>query len=144
MKVVWQHQVKGKHSMCVYGSMTVRIYNVWCACTYVDGDVRMDASMPWCTCTSAENSLHNCTCSVRAVYVHFFGKKNWKKNDFFFTNSQHKKLLLIKTVVVFWKQHVCLPRMWTTNTKILKLHNCTYTTRAVPYGITDFITVPTK
>ncbi len=34
--------------------------------------------MPWCTCTSVVNSLHNCTCSARAVHVHFF-----KKNDFF-------------------------------------------------------------
>ena len=41
MKIVWQQPVKGKHRMCVDGSMTVRIYNVWCACIYVDADVRM-------------------------------------------------------------------------------------------------------
>ncbi len=28
--------------------------------------------MPWCTCTSTVNSLHNCTCSASAVHVHFF------------------------------------------------------------------------
>ncbi len=39
--------------------------------------------MPWCTCTGAVNSLHNCTCSARAVQVHFFLKKNFKKRFFF-------------------------------------------------------------
>jgi hypothetical protein len=42
MKVVWQQEVKGKHSMCVYGSMSVKIYNMWCVCIYVDSDVCMN------------------------------------------------------------------------------------------------------
>jgi hypothetical protein len=35
----------------------------------------VEAVMPWCTSTSAVNSLHNCTCSARAVHVHFLKKK---------------------------------------------------------------------
>jgi hypothetical protein len=48
--------------------------------------------MPWCTCSSAINSLHNCTCSACPINVQFFLKKITK---FFFNNTQQKKLLLI-------------------------------------------------
>ncbi len=55
----------------------------------IQGDIYLVKSvMPWCTCSSSVNSLHNCTYSARA----FFFKKFYY---FFFTNIQQKKLLLI-------------------------------------------------
>ena len=68
--------------------------------------------MPWCTCTSAVNSLHNCTCSARAVHVHFFLKKYFfYKNDFF---------LLILNI----KSSCSLKRLWYSGNNMFAFHEC--------------------
>jgi hypothetical protein len=44
--------------MCVYGSMTLSIYNVWCVCIYMDTDVCMYV---WGHTHMASEQLNSCT-----------------------------------------------------------------------------------
>ncbi len=50
------------HEFCLHSHVSDPLPNFWTV-------------MPWCTYTSAVNSLHNCT----SAHVHFFLKKNLKK-----------------------------------------------------------------